>query len=79
MLSFLVQQALAGCLISGRAGLEKGSGERSELCKGRRKGDIQGSKLVKEAMVLRPAGRGRKFFLIITPEWRSTGVEKSSQ
>ena len=31
MLSFLVEQALACCLISGRAGRKEGSGERSEL------------------------------------------------
>lgn len=41
-------------------------GERSELREGERKGDVQGSKVVKEAMVVRPAGRGRKFLLIIT-------------
>lgn len=68
VLSFLVQQALACCLISGRAGCKAGSGERSELWEAKRKGDTQGSEVVKEAVVLRPAGRGKKFFLIITLE-----------
>lgn len=66
MLSFLVERAPTCCWISGGVGCKEVLGERSELREGERKGDVQGSKVVKEAMVVRPAGRGRKFLLIIT-------------
>lgn len=68
MLSFLVERAGACWLISGRVGSKEGSGERPGPPEGKRKGDTQGSKVVKEAMVLRPAGRGGKFLLIIILE-----------
>lgn len=70
MLSFLVEQALACGVISGRVGCREGSGEKSEPREGERKGDLQGGKMVKEALVWGPAGRAG----ILPPNYPGLGI-----
>lgn len=61
----MVQQALACLLASGGVGCGEGSGAGLSG-RGKGKGDVLGGKAVTAAVALRPDGRGRNLFLIVT-------------
>lgn len=61
-------------------GCKEGSGERSEPPEGERKGDVQGSKVVKEAMAFEASWQGQEILAHNYP--RSSdglGVEEGAQ